>query len=70
VGWPPSPSGASGIAAFVADERVDPAALTTALAGRLPGYMVPREVRLLPDLPVNANGKWDRRALISLLDEG
>jgi amino acid adenylation domain-containing protein len=70
VGWPPSPSGASGIAAFVADERVDPAALTAALARRLPGYMVPREVRLLPELPVNANGKWDRKALIRLLDEG
>jgi amino acid adenylation domain-containing protein len=70
VGWPPSPSGASGLAAFVADECVDPAALTAALARRLPGYMVPREVRLLPELPVNANGKWDRGALISLLDEG
>jgi amino acid adenylation domain-containing protein len=70
VGWPPSQSGASGIAAFVADERVDPAALIAALARRLPDYMIPREVRLLPDLPVNANGKWDRGALIRLLDEG
>jgi amino acid adenylation domain-containing protein len=70
VGWPQAPSGASGIAAFVADERVDSAALTAALARRIPGYMVPREVRLLPELPVNANGKWDRAALIRLLDEG
>jgi len=70
VGWPQAPSGASGIAAFVADERVDSAALTAALARRIPGYMVPREVRLLPELPVNANGKWDRAALIRLLDGG
>jgi amino acid adenylation domain-containing protein len=70
VGWPSSPSGAAGIAVFVADTRVDPAALTAALGRRLPGYMVPREVRLLPELPVNANGKWDRAALIRFLDEG
>jgi amino acid adenylation domain-containing protein len=70
VGWPSSPSGAAGIAAFVADTRLDSEALRAALACRLPGYMVPREVRLLSELPVNANGKWDRGALIRLLDEG
>jgi amino acid adenylation domain-containing protein len=70
VGWPSSHGGASGIAVFVADERVDPAALKASLARRLPGYMVPREVRLMSELPVNTNGKWDREALIGLLEEG
>jgi amino acid adenylation domain-containing protein len=70
VGWPRSSSGAAGIAAFVADTSVDVAALKGRLARRLPNYMVPREVRLLPDLPLNVNGKWDRAALIRLLDEG
>jgi amino acid adenylation domain-containing protein len=70
VGWPRSPAGAAGIAAFLADTSVDVAALRRRLARRLPSYMVPREVRLLPDLPLNANGKWDRAALIRLLDEG
>jgi amino acid adenylation domain-containing protein len=70
VGWPRSPSGAAGIAAFVADTGVDSVALRAGLARRLPGYMVPRELRLLPELPVNANGKWDRGALIRLLEEG
>jgi amino acid adenylation domain-containing protein len=69
LGWPGSPTGAAGIAAFVADTAVDVAALRERLALRLPSYMVPRELRLLPELPLNANGKWDRGALIRLLDE-
>jgi acyl-CoA synthetase (AMP-forming)/AMP-acid ligase II len=70
VGWPRSSAGAAGIAAFVADTRVDVADLRSRLARRLPGYMVPREFRLLPALPLNVNGKWDRAALIRSLDEG
>jgi amino acid adenylation domain-containing protein len=70
VGWPRTSAGAAGIAAFIADTSVDVAALRGRLARRLPSYMVPREVRLLPDLPLNVNGKWDRAALIRLLDEG
>jgi amino acid adenylation domain-containing protein len=70
LGWPRSPAGAAGIAAFLADTSVDVPALRARLARRLPSYMVPREVRLLADLPLNANGKWDRAALIRLLDEG
>jgi amino acid adenylation domain-containing protein len=69
VGWPCSAAGAAGIVAFLADTRVDVAALRAQLAQRLPSYMLPREVRLLPDLPLNVNGKWDRAALIRLLDE-
>jgi amino acid adenylation domain-containing protein len=70
VGWPRSPTGAAGIAAFVADAHLDVASLRERLGARLPSYMVPRELRLLPELPVNANGKWDRGALIRLLEEG
>ncbi|OZI23950.1 hypothetical protein CAL26_11120 [Bordetella genomosp. 9] len=41
----------------------DAASLRQALAARLPDYMVPAAIMVLPDLPLNANGKIDRKAL-------
>ena len=37
--------------------------LKTELARSLPAYMVPRQVRILDSMPLNANGKADRKAL-------
>lgn len=68
VGWPLTPSGAAGIVAFIADTSLDKVGLRRALATRLPDYMVPRELRLVSELPLNANGKRDRKALLSTLE--
>lgn len=62
------------VAVAIADDRLgqairlvavagDEAALRAALAQALPGFMQPREIVLLPELPRLANGKLDRAAL-------
>jgi amino acid adenylation domain-containing protein len=68
VGWPLTPSGAAGIVAFIASASVDTVQLRRALSERLPEYMVPRELRLVRELPLNANGKRDRKAALSMLE--
>jgi acyl-coenzyme A synthetase/AMP-(fatty) acid ligase len=68
VGWPLTPSGAAGIVAVIASLSIDTVHLRRALSERLPDYMVPREFRLLGELPLNANGKRDRKAVLSMLE--
>jgi amino acid adenylation domain-containing protein len=68
AGWPMTAAGAGGIVAFLGDTSVDVVALKDALTARLPDYMVPRRIELLDELPLNANGKFDRRALVASLD--
>ncbi|MEU4895147.1 amino acid adenylation domain-containing protein [Streptomyces sp. NPDC044780] len=54
--------GGARLVAYVAGE-VDPHAVRSALAGRLPSAMVPAAVVPLDALPLSANGKVDRAAL-------
>ena len=42
---------------------VDPAGVRIALADRLPEYMIPAAVVMVPALPLTVNGKLDKRAL-------
>ncbi len=46
-----------------AGAELDPAVLREACGRVLPGYMVPSVIMVLGRLPLNANGKLDRRAL-------
>jgi acyl-coenzyme A synthetase/AMP-(fatty) acid ligase/acyl carrier protein len=52
------------LAAFVAPADADERALKEHLKSRLPQYMVPASIALLDKLPLNANGKIDRQALV------
>ncbi|MEV0171000.1 non-ribosomal peptide synthetase [Streptomyces sp. NPDC050803] len=54
----------TGLIGFVASrEGADPGALRHALAEKLPPVMVPGDLRVLPELPRNLNGKLDRALL-------
>jgi acyl-coenzyme A synthetase/AMP-(fatty) acid ligase len=68
LGWPLTPSGAGGIVAFVTGANVDTASVRSALQDRLPGYAVPHAVTVLPELPLNSNGKVDRPTLQRMLE--
>jgi amino acid adenylation domain-containing protein len=70
VAWPRTASSASGITAFVQIEGVDSGEIRREMAKTLPRYMVPRAVKTIDRLPLNANGKFDRAALIERLDSG
>lgn len=67
VGWPVNASGASGVEAFIQGESLDIDRLENRMRQRLPLYMVPRKIHLIDSFPLNANGKYDRKALTNLL---
>src|SRR5471030_36343 len=70
IGWPVSEGTAKGIVAFVNGAGVDTAALQNACKAVLSDYMVQNKIILLDDMPLNANGKVDRAALKTRLENG
>jgi len=70
LGWPRTEAGADGIVAFLEAPEgaaVDAEGVLRRAAERLPRYMVPRELRSMARLPLNANGKVDLGALLRIL---
>jgi amino acid adenylation domain-containing protein len=68
LGWPTTASGADGIEVFLETDSFDTKALVSQLKGKLPVYMLPHNVLVLRRFPLNANGKYDRKALQLILE--
>jgi acyl-coenzyme A synthetase/AMP-(fatty) acid ligase len=69
LGWPTTESGADGIEVFLETEGFDTKALAMQLKEKLPVYMLPRDILVLDRFPLNANGKYDRKALQLILEK-
>lgn len=64
VPWPLNEGGsAEGLIGFVVAAAIDQRAITAGCRELLPPYMVPKRVIAVPALPLNVNGKIDRKAL-------
>ena len=68
VAWPVIDGAAQGLVAFCSTSRTADA-ISADLLETLPRYMVPGRIERLDSLPVNINGKIDRRALARRLDD-
>jgi amino acid adenylation domain-containing protein len=70
IGWPIEDGTAKGIAAFIVMEQehtLEARPFTARLRGELPQYMIPGKLIPLEAMPLNANGKIDRNALLQQL---
>ena len=71
VAWPIEHGSANGIVAFVSGPAGgDDPDVNSKIKGSLPSYMVPSTVHRIDSLPLNANGKVNRKQLTTFLDEG
>jgi acyl-CoA synthetase (AMP-forming)/AMP-acid ligase II len=69
-GWPLSAMAAESVIACVSGNGIDTAAIIEGAKASLPPYIVPREIHIIQEMPLNANGKVDRRALKERLLSG
>ena len=71
VAWPVRLGSADGVIAFVCGtSRRDVAGIIAECKKSLPEYMVPRKVHFVDELPLNVNGKVDRKRLVLEMEEG
>lgn len=67
-GYPFGALTADRLIAFVVGGSMTPDAIREALAKRLPSYMVPYAIYRVSELPLTANGKFDRARLAALIE--
>ena len=53
---------------FIVSKNNDEKMLLASLNKVLPPYMVPNSIKLLNSIPINNNGKIDRKTLVSLIN--
>jgi amino acid adenylation domain-containing protein len=70
VGWPVTSSGCTGIEVFLEGDVKEKDGLRQSASSVLPEYMVPRGFHFMSRLPRNANDKFDRKAILKLLEQG
>ncbi len=69
VAWPMQHGTADKLIAFVSSPARPLAEASDALKDRLPPYMIPARIHQMDEMPMNVNGKIDRKALYRMLDE-
>lgn len=70
VPWPIADGSADGVVAFVSGvgNIIDELHILNFCREALPDYMVPRNIYRLEEMPLNGNGKIDRKKLVKLLE--
>jgi D-alanine--poly(phosphoribitol) ligase subunit 1 len=68
VAWPSVDGAAQGLVAFVGAKTIEDGQIIRALKARLPPYMIPSRIFPLENMPLNTNGKVDRKALRQILE--
>lgn len=69
VTWPMNGDVVGGLAGFYAVPNIDAEEVRSRLRQTLPPHMVPEHIENLSDMPLSANGKVDRKALVAVLNE-
>jgi acyl-coenzyme A synthetase/AMP-(fatty) acid ligase len=69
VPWPQTADGYEGIEVFVEGRLSDPEGIRRRVGANLPEYMIPHRIHTIERMPLNANGKFDRKAVLLSLEQ-
>jgi amino acid adenylation domain-containing protein len=69
LGWPRTESGIGGVEVFIEGRYDNIEGLYRKVSRRLPDYMIPSKFHFIDKIPLNVNGKYDRKRLLTILEE-